>query len=108
MPNTNIIKIFNDNQFPVNPPLPDDFSYTPNEDRPAWQKEVLLGHTFKSKNFFKLLNIKNSGLNPGPKEKDTMFDVSMVGHGIVLLVGVCLKPLRKPCCEVSPKWRQTK
>ncbi len=40
------IKAFSENNIPVDPPLPDDFSDTPNEDRPGWQPEFLWGRPY--------------------------------------------------------------
>ena len=40
-PEEKTIKAFEESEFPINPPLPDGFDVTPNDERPEWQLDHL-------------------------------------------------------------------
>jgi len=49
MSSADTLKAFRENRFPINPPLPQGFDHTPNEERPAWQVEFLWGRPYIEK-----------------------------------------------------------
>ena len=105
----NIIKAFGDKRFPVNPPLPEGFDSTPNDERPKWQRDILWGRPY----------IEIIDFSGNPKyEKDWLeawpdgkrFDVRCLDGGAwdrPTAWGM-FKTLNEAyeCCRIGPTWRQ--
>lgn len=104
-----IIKVFSKNLFPVDPPLPDDFDDTPNEDRPEWQTEYLWDRPYiQTIEFSGSPKYKNQFFESWPDGK--RFDVRCLDGGAwdrptVWGMFANLEEALE-CCESGPAWRK--
>ncbi len=102
------LKAFEDNAFPVNPPLPEDFDDTPNDDRPEWQNELWGRPFIQTVEFSGSPKYRKQWFESWPTGK--RFDVRCLDGGawdratVWGMFGSIEEAIE--CCKSGPSWRQ--
>lgn len=109
MSDVDTIKTFHKNQFPVNPPFPENFDDTPNDERPKWEIEFLWGRPYiEIIEFSGDPKFRKQWFDSWPDGK--RFDVRCLdggawdrptAWGMFKTLDEALR-----CCESGPVWRQ--
>ena len=108
MSDSDTIKAFVENTFPVDPPLPEDFDNTANDDRPGWQIKFLWARPYiQTMGFSGSSKYKKQWLESWPNGK--RFDVRCLDGGAWDrattwgMFGSLEEAI--DCCKTGPSWR---